>query len=200
MEVMNFRVVEPPRDGPAEVVGRLGPAAQRGEGLAAHGPEFGVIVVAFEGRRAGRDGLLPSSGLGMGSAFVGGPERGSTSTRRGPGAGPSPDPKSSGRSQARLIAVSCRPMARKSQMCTQGGSLVVTTRRSAVQSEGGRRQFTEIGAFETCQRSARFGLDQANDPISVLHRQHAAVGGKAVTRAANLPRLAPGSDGPEPAR
>ena len=69
----------------------------------------------------------------------------------------------------------------------------------AVRGEGGQRHLAEVGAFELRQRAARFSLDQANIHTGVLNHQHAAVGRKTVARAADLSRLGPGSDGPQPA-
>jgi hypothetical protein len=59
--------------------------------------------------------------------------------------------------------------------------------------------FAEVGAFESRERAAGLGLDRPKNVARVLYDHQAAVRGKAASLAADLPRLAPGADGPEPA-
>ena len=69
-----------------------------------------------------------------------------------------------------------------------------------VGAECRRSHAAQVGAFESRERAACLDLDQAKDPARVHDDHQAAVGGKTESVAADLPRLAPGADCPEPAR
>ena len=101
-----------------------------------------------------------------------------------------------GASQSRPISASCLRMARKSQTCAQGGSLVVTTRREPSGLKVATSTLVLVGAFEPRQRAAGLDLDQPEDFVGVLDDSKPAVRGEATKghpRSASTSRQVPTS-------